>query len=438
MASKETIITLPHLFTPRWYQQELMDAIDNGYKRLIYVAHRRAGKDKTIWNIMIKEAFKRIGTYFYILPTYSQAKMVIWDNIDNDGFRMMDHLPKKIVKKMNETETQIELINGSIIKLVGVDNIDRIVGTNPVGVVFSEYSLCKAEVWGFISPILAANGGWAIFNFTPRGTNHAYALLQQAKADPENWYVGIFPVSVTKAIPDKTLAQERRERTQAMYEQEYECKFLDGASQFFKNIESCTYGEEIQRSLPMEGDFKLGVDLAKYNDFTVLTPFNLNTFVVYPQERFNQIDWVLQEAKIEACARRYNNARVTIDSTGIGDPVVENLTRKGLNIGEEDSIKFSYNLRKNMLTNLAIMFEQNQIKIPNDEGLIAELKSFTMERNDTGKEIIKAPDGLHDDRVFSLALAVWGAGEKEPLDPLNRNQAYIGLQKRDKSAKVWI
>jgi hypothetical protein len=416
-------ITLPHLYIPRDYQLPIWEAFDEGYRRLIYVAHRRAGKDKTCWNIMIRAAAQVMGTYFYVLPTYSQAKKVIWDAIDTkSGMKMLDHIPKQLIKKANETEMQVELKNGSIIQMVGADNVDRIVGTNPVGVVFSEYSITKKEVWDLIRPILAENGGWALFNFTPRGLNHAYTLMQQAKDYPDTWWVGVYPVSETKALTEEALAQERAEMPRVMFEQEYECKFLEGASQFFKNLENCVYDEKTQQELQVSGDFKLGVDLAKYNDFTVITPFNLNNFIVYPQDRFNQIDWILQEAKIEAAARRFGNARVTIDSTGIGDPVVEELRRRGINIREEDVFKFTQNSRQNLLNNLAILLENRKIRIPNDNELLDELRSFTIEMNEKGRAIIKCPDGLHDDRVMSLALAVWGVDEKETIDPFFEQQ----------------
>jgi Terminase RNaseH-like domain len=417
-------ISLPHKFEPREYQLPLLEAFDEGYKRLIYVAHRRAGKDK------IRAAVQRVGTYFYILPTYSQAKKVIWDSIDKDGFKMLEHIPKRLIDKANETEMQIELKNGSIIQLVGADNVDRIVGTNPVGVVFSEYALIKPEVWDLIRPILAENGGWAIFNFTPRGMNHAYALMCNAKENPEAWWVGVFPVSETGAIKKEDLEQEQKEMPRVLYEQEYECKFLEGASQFFKNLENCVYGDELALKLPNDGEFKLGVDLAKYNDFTVITPFNMSNFIVYPQDRFNQVDWILQEAKIEATARRFNNARITLDSTGIGDPVVEELRRRGLNIREEDVFKFTQTSRQNLLNNLAILLENAKIKIPKDEGLLNELKSFTIEMNDRGKAVIKCPDGLHDDRVMSLALAVWGVDEPQREDPLLMQRIH---KRRDQS-----
>lgn len=433
--SKTIEINLPHKFEPREYQLPLMTAIDNGYKRLIYVAHRRAGKDKTIWNITIKKAVERVGVYFYILPTYTQAKKVIWDGVDKEGFKLLKHIPEKLISSMNETEMQIELVNGSIIQLVGADNVDRIVGTNPVGVVFSEYSLMKKEVWDLLRPILAENGGWAIFNFTPRGRNHAFSLLQVAKNSPNEWWVGIYPVSVTKALSSQALYMERKEMPRAIYEQEYECAFNEDGSQFFRNIEQCVYTKEIERNLPMDGEFKLGVDLAKYNDFTVITPVNLITMVVYPQDRFNHLDWIVQEAKIEANARKYNNARVTMDSTGIGDPVVEELRRRGINMRDEDVFKFTETSRKNLLNHLAILLENRKILIPNDEELINELKSFTTEQGDNGKIKIKCPDGLHDDRVMSLALAVWGVDEKEEINVIN---TFKVINNRENRRKMWV
>jgi hypothetical protein len=110
--------------------------------------------------------------------------------------------------------------------------------------------------------------------------------------------------------------------------------------------------------------------------------------------------------------------QITLDSTGIGDPVVEELRRRGLNINDEDVFKFTQNSRTNLLNNLAIMFENSKIKIPNDDGLINELRSFTIEMNEKGKAVIKCPDGLHDDRVMSLALAVWGVTERQVEDPM--------------------
>lgn len=362
--------------------------------------------------------FERVGTYFYVLPTYTQSKKVIWDGIDKDGFRFLNHIPPEIIKgKPNETEMRIDLVNGSAIQLIGAENIDRIVGTNPVGVVFSEYSLMKPTVWDFIRPILAENGGWAVFIFTPRGQNHAYKLLQQANESPE-WFSQVLTVKDTGAISPEVVEQERKEMPQALFEQEYYCKFIEGASQVFRNHRNCTY--PAGTSLYDFGDFKLGVDLAKYQDWTVITPFNLNTFTAYPQDRFNQVDWITQEGRIEALYRRYGNARVTIDATGIGDPIVDHLSEKGV---EVEPFKFTADSRDRLLRNLAILLEQGKIRIPDDEGLLQELDYFQYEMGPTGKIRMAVPEGLHDDRVMSLALAVWGVMEPQVYIPAFEERA---------------
>ena len=157
--------------------------MDAGFKRAVIVWHRRSGKDKTVLQVLIKEMWKRVGTYFYIFPTYNQGRKVLWDGIDKNGMAFLDHFPPEIVSAKNESEMRIELSNGSAFQIVGCDSIDNIVGTNPVGVVFSEYSVGKAEAWDYIRPILAENDGWAIFDFTPRGMNHGWKILQQAKAE---------------------------------------------------------------------------------------------------------------------------------------------------------------------------------------------------------------------------------------------------------------
>ena len=298
---------------------------------------------------------------------------------------------------------------------MGCEDIDKHRGINPIDVVFDEYSEMNEQIWtAVIQPVLRENKGTATFIFTPKGKNHSWKLVEMAKNSPNEWFVSIKGVQDTGVFTQEELEEIKRNTPQALYEQEYECKFLEGASQFFKRIHQNKYPSDYP--LIGEGDFQLGVDLAKYNDWSVLTPFNLMTFIAYPQERFNQIDYNLQKAKIEAMARRFNNALIVPDSTGVGDPIVEDLKARGLNIYNEGiGFKFTETSRMNLLNNLAILLEQDKIKIPDDEGLISELESFQYSLSEQGKIRVKAPEGLHDDRVMSLALAVLGA--TQPIKP---------------------
>lgn len=405
-------ITLPHNFNPREYQLPLLKAWDSGIKRFILCWHRRSGKDKTVVAQLPKKMFERVGLYFYFLPTYTQANKVIWKGADKDGFRFIDHFPKEIIKgQPNETEMRIELINGSIVQFIGADNIDRIVGTNPIGVIFSEYSLMKPNVWDFIRPILAENGGWAGFIFTPRGMNHAWQLLQMAKESPE-WFYQVLTVDDTHAISPKVLEDEKRQMPQDLYRQEYYCEFIEGAGAVFRNVDGVV--KTMDPKPDPKKKYRMGVDLAKYQDYTVITIIDLMTFNVVLQERFNQIDYNLQKAKIEALYHKYFKPLVYIDSTGVGEPIYDDLCKAGMNI---QPFKFNEGSRKDLLNNLAILIEQAKIWIPDSEVLKSELKSFQYALSESGKVKMQVPAGVHDDTVMSLALACWEL-PTNPLPPI--------------------
>lgn len=409
MSSTTASNTIPYNFTPREYQLPFLQAMDGGCKRAVLVWHRRAGKDKTVWNYMVKRAVEQVGTYYYILPTYNQGRKIIWDGMDKDGFRFLDHVPHGIQNgKPNESEMKIELKNGSVIQVIGSDNIDRIVGTNPIGVVFSEYPLQRANVWDFIRPILAENGGWAVFDFTPRGMNHGWKVLQQAR-EQDDWFAQVLTVDDTGAIERDVLAQERAEMPEDLYEQEYMCKFVEGAGAFFRNIDNVVY--HVQPEKPKGRKYKMGADLAKYNDFTVLTSIDLHTRQVLPQDRFNQVDWRTQKASIASFCRKYNLGTMHVDATGVGDPVVEGLQDEGLNVVP---YVFTERRRQELLDNLRILIAESKIWLPDDEGLLSELRSVQYSLSDTGRVKVGVPEGTHDDRVFSLALAAWELPGKVP------------------------
>jgi hypothetical protein len=219
------VVTIPYNFTPRDYQKNLYNAIPQGFRRGCTIWHRRAGKDKTFMNILAREACQRVGTYFYILPFYAQARIVIWESYDKDGFRTRDHIPPQIQRRIDNQKMTIELTNGSMIRFLGSDNIDSIVGSNPIGVLFSEFSLHKPQAWDYLRPILIENDGWAFFNGTPRGRNHLYDMYKKAKKDP-NWYCETLTVDDTGVMTPEQIQSERDDgMPEPLIQQEFYCSF---------------------------------------------------------------------------------------------------------------------------------------------------------------------------------------------------------------------
>lgn len=383
-------------------------------KYKIAVWSRRSGKTKTVLNEQIRKALTKKGVYYYILPTYKMAKTIIWETL------LKEHLPEEVILRKNEVSQTIFYKNGSIHRFIGCEDPDKHRGSNPIDVVFDEYSEIDEIMWtAIIQPVLRENKGTATFIYTPKGKNHSWKLLQIAKENPQEWFWSVKSCYDTTSFTDEDIENIKKNTPLALFQQEYEVAFLEGASQFFRGIRELCYDTRLQ--LPQEGQFNLGVDLAKYNDWTVLTPFNKNNGFVYPQDRFNNVDWVTQEARIEATARRWD-AYLRVDSTGVGDPIVDTLKNKGLNMDDDSSFKFSEKSRWDILSHLAILIEGKKLKLPLDEGLIAELEAFRYELANVDatpgsqtKVKLTVPRGMTDDRVFSLALAVWKW--KEPIIP---------------------
>lgn len=410
-------IIIPYNYKPRWYQLEYHQS----KKRFkVCVFHRRAGKSKMAFNEQVRKALLKKGIYYYFLPTHKQAKAVIWDEI------VKKHIPQEVIAKKNDSELTIYYRNGSIQKIAGCMNVDKHRGINTIDVVFDEYSEMNEEIWtGVIQPVLRENKGTATFIFTPKGKNHSWKLYTLAKNNPREWFTSFKNVNDTKVIPEEELREAKKMTTQLFWEQEFLCKFVDSAGSVFRRINENVYNSD--EFIIDEGrQYVIGVDLAKYQNYTVLTPFCLNDFKVGKQERFNEIDWNLQKARIEAIARRYNNALIRIDATGVGDPIFEDLSRiPNLRI---EPFKFTYTSKRQLLENLAILLEQGKIKIPDDEGLKNELSSIRFKLNNSGRVVIETIEGMTDDRVMSLALAVWGA--KEPVK-INENILDYNIYKDD-------
>ena len=267
-----TEITIPYNFTPRTYQQRIMAAVDGGVKRAIAVYHRRAGKDLTFWQIIIKLALTRKGLYYYSFPQLGQARRVIWTGIDGGGTAFLDYIPEALIEKKDQTEMKIFLINGSIIQLMGTDTPDKWRGSNPVGVVFSEMAFQSPLVWDIVRPILAENEGIALFNSTPNGKNHFYDMVENAKVN-DNWFCDVVTVEdsvdesgnryVTKEAVDAEIAAGM---SAEMVQAEFYCSFVANSEGYFylraleTLLEDGRRGEvPYRRHLPVHVFFDIGV-----------------------------------------------------------------------------------------------------------------------------------------------------------------------------------
>jgi len=244
-------VRLPNSWRPRPYQLKLWNYLESGGKRAAAVWHRRAGKDDVALHWAAVAAHQRIGTYWHMLPEAKQARKVIWEAVNpHTGRRRIDDaFPHAIRAGSREDEMIIRFKSGSTWQVVGSDNYNSLVGAPPVGIVMSEYALAKPQAWDFLRPILAENGGWALFIYTARGENHGKDLYDMAKGN-EAWFAERLTVEDTKAIALAIIEEERRSgMSEAMIQQEYYCSFS-------APVAGSYYGELINKA---EAEKRIGI-----------------------------------------------------------------------------------------------------------------------------------------------------------------------------------
>ncbi|CAB4212824.1 hypothetical protein UFOVP1444_33 [uncultured Caudovirales phage] len=221
-------VELPHRFVPRPYQKLLYEHFipEQEKKRAFVLAHRRWGKDLAALNIAIVASQLRKGTFWHLLPYAKQARAVVWNGIDtNNDIKIMDHIPAELIDRKNENDMRVHLKNGSIWQCIGGDDIDRHVGTNPIGVVLSEYAIMDPAVWAYLRPILRENKGWSLMITTVRGKNHAWQLAQKyaemQEKNPNYLYLNQ-TIDDTGALSKADVEEERASgMSDAMIRQEY-------------------------------------------------------------------------------------------------------------------------------------------------------------------------------------------------------------------------
>ncbi len=230
-------------FIARDYQRPLIESfLKEEKKRYLAVWPRRAGKDIVGYNLIFRAALKKVGTYFYVFPTFSSGRRILWDAISNDGTRLLEFLPRELIESRNEQLMRIRLVNGSVIQVVGSDNYDNsLVGTNAKGMIFSEYALQDERCYAFSRPILTANDGWAMFLSTPRGKNHLFSMYEFSK-ESDDWFVSKLTIEDTQHIDLQEIEKERLsgEMSEDLIAQEYYTSFDMG-------IEGSYYSKYLDR-----------------------------------------------------------------------------------------------------------------------------------------------------------------------------------------------
>ena len=370
---------------------------------------RRFGKSVLASREAIFNLFVENQRGWIVAPNYELCKKVFREII----IILNTHFPKYILKQ-SEANNYIKLVTGSELVGKSADNPVSLLGEGLDFLIIDEAASIKKEVWQeYLRPTLADKEGWALFISTPKGKNWFYEEFVRGQdrkiKDIQSWN---FLTSDNPYIPREEIKQAKRTLPERVFLQEFQGVFIEDIGGVFRGVRDCISGR-LEEPDPNRS-YVMGVDLAKYQDFTVVIVMDKVNKQVVHFDRFHELDWNFQKNKIAHIIRRYNNAECIIDATGIGDPIFDDLNRLGLNI---KPYKISGTSKKPLIENLSLNIQDANIHYPDIPELINELNIYAYKQNPaTGHTSYSAPEGYHDDIVIALALACWGMKSEVIID----------------------
>jgi len=332
------------------------------------------------------------SNYWWVAPVHQQAKIAFT--------RLKRGLPEQL-RKPNETEMNITLPNGAVLSFKGSDRPDSLYGEDVYAAVIDEASRCREDAWHAVrSTLTKTQGPVRIIGNVKGRKNWFYRISRLAESGEPNYcYQKITALDAVEAgvLPAEEIEDARRALPENIFKELYLAEPSDDGGNPFglKAI------EEITGPMSDSEPVIFGVDLAKSVDYTSIIGLDAEGRVCR-FDRF-QAPWDITRDRISAMI---GQVRTLADSTGVGDPIVEDLQKTG----NVEGVKFTSQSKQQMMEGLSLAIQKREIMIP--DGVIKnELESFEYEYTRTGVRY-SAPSGLHDDCVCALALAVMGKRNK--------------------------
>ena len=332
---------------------------------------------------------KRGQSFWWISPVYPQAKI---------AFRRLKRGLPQTVYTANESELTITLVNGSVISFRSAEKPDNLYGEDVYAAVLDEATRMREEAWHAIrSTLTATRGPVRIIGNVKGRRNWAYALARRAEGGEPGWaYAKLTAADAVHAgiIASEEIAQAERQLPANVFRELYYAEPSDDGGNPFgqEAIRSCI--GDISGNPPVV----YGVDLAKSVDWTVVVGLDEAGAVC----RFDRFQWPWEET-VRRLAQEIGLTPAIVDSTGVGDPIVERLQRELSNV---EGYNFSSPSKQRLMEGLALAIQTGEVRYPQGV-IVSELDVFAYEYTRTGVRY-SAPDGMHDDCVMALALAVYG------------------------------
>lgn len=357
---------------------------------------RRAGKTSCASRMAGACALEG-GQVFWGAPTHDLASI---------GKERFLEMYDPVVYRRREMPSEAFLWGGGRVLWRSFDRPGGAIGRGNDLVIVDEAARVRRTImYEEVLPTIGDKGGKILAITTPRGRRNWVAEWTQKARAGDPLYAVVHGPSTENPSPEIKQFVEiaRANMPDTLFRQEIMAEFIEGEGAVFRRIlENATVAA--WRTEPVPGrSYVVGCDLAKHQDYTVSIAIDGESGECHALERFHHLDWPLVISRIRNFAEKWGP--VWIDATGVGDPVFDELCAAGV---PTVPIKFTSESKSALVVALTNAMEKSEISYPKDDVLIGELESFAYEELPSGKFRYSAPEGMHDDCVMALALAVWG------------------------------
>lgn len=308
------------------------------------------------------------------------------------------------------------------------------------------------ELWKAAKPVIAWGYPLRIISSLNGTNNLFYQFTQLIEQKKLNWSMHDIPIqlAVKEGLVDKILGYKASEKEiqdwlnnekegcadEATWLQEYCCVAVDENSAFltYELINSCNANTIINSLNNIQGDLYIGYDIARKKDLSVVTIWEKLGSVFYLRHLIELKDVKFREQK-RLLYEFLSHPRVrkcAIDSTGIGANLAED-AQDDFGKRKVEAINFTQKSKEELAYNLLYVMQDNNIKFPTQDKIIADLHSIKKIPTSTGAirfDSDRSETDGHADRFWSFALGIYAGTSKPFIKPniksmkINNNKTF--------------
>lgn len=391
-------------WTPHTNQIPVLKSV-KANRETVLCAGRRFGKSALCAYLALKELLKDGKHIWVVSPSYDLSRKVFayvqeWTA---KGF------PSLMAGLTSRPNPRIITPWNSWIELKSADEPQSLLGEELDLLIVDEAARIKKDIYErYLYPTTSSRQGKIVFISTPFGKNWFYDKFVDNKEVNGSFQ---FTSKEGLSITEEEFLRAKEKIPRSTFEQEYLAQFNETAASVFRGVKDI-----IRNTLkdPVSGHrYVMGLDLAKFHDYSVVTIVDTQTHEVVYHDRFQKIPYTLQRERVQQAAAKYCNCKIVVEINNVGAAFTDDLKATGCFVEEfntQGSVSKDITkkgTKERLIEKLAVFIEDKNIWIPPVDCLVDELEAYGCEVSESGNFKYSAPQGGNDDCVISLALAVW-------------------------------